>query len=355
MSRSKKGRRLRLAGVAVVISLAVFLLGTIPALAQSDASTKQLNEAQATIADQEQIIQELRENYFKSVGELNVEIQILRSRITEQENLIQQYEAAGAVPLDQQKQVIALKQELAQKSAMVDKLFADVNKLSAQVALLEAQNGELEAMVAQYQAGVEGVDVVALQSQISKQKKKITEQEGLISELINDYFSTTKTMGARIDELELQNAKLSTQASKDSDTIMKYAKLEGNLKKQIDDLKCENTELKGLRDRQQKTIDTLQLQAKDQSKQLKLQSDLSECTNQLHEAKYSVAELSVKNTQLQLDNSQLSRQVEECKPLADKNKELEASNAQLSQSSDTLKWLVGILVVGGFFLAGGGL
>jgi regulator of replication initiation timing len=68
-----------------------------------------------------------------------------------------------------------------------------------------------------------------------------------------------------------------------------------------------------------------------------------------------VAELSVKNTQLQLDNSQLSRQVEECKPLADKNKELEASNAQLSQSSDTLKWLVGILVVGGFFLAGGGL
>jgi chromosome segregation ATPase len=360
MSRSNKGRRLRLAGVAVVVSLAVFLLATIPALAQNDTHTRQLDEAEATIADQEQIIEELRGNFFKAVGELNEEIEILRARIAQQQQVIASYDGTGAVPADQQEEIAALKKELAQKSRLADELFVDVNELSAEVALLDAQKSELEDLVAMYEADP---DVSGLREKISKQEDTIAQQEGIIKELINDYFTTTDALNARVDELEAENQKLSAQAAKDSEAIMKYAKLEGNLKEQIESLKAENKELQAVRDRQQATISSVsRLRAKAENQNLSLQNKLSNCNSnlvncqdELSETRWAEAQLQCQNNQLQLDNNKLSRQVDEWEPLAEKNTELESENAHLSQSSDTLKWLVGVLVVGGFFLAGGGL
>ena len=42
-------------------------------------------------------------------------------------------------------------------------------------------------------------------------------------------------------------------------------------------------------------------------------------------------------------------------PLKAANEELLTENKQITSSSNTLKWLAGILVVAGFFFAGGGM
>jgi len=47
-------------------------------------------------------------------------------------------------------------------------------------------------------------------------------------------------------------------------------------------------------------------------------------------------------------NSQIS-------PLKAANEALQAENKQITSSGNTLKWLAGLLVVAGFFFAGGGM
>ncbi|MBE0479302.1 hypothetical protein IBX65_09360, partial [Candidatus Aerophobetes bacterium] len=120
----------------------------------------------------------------------------------------------------------------------------------------------------------------------------------------DNYFKVTGELNAQIEGLEREivrlegvNEDLQSKLVKDGETIQKYYKMVGELEREIDELRAASF-------RQQRTIEELE---------------------------GVVTPLRIAGEELQMENKKLATQ------------------------RDTLKWLAGLLLVAGFFFAGGGM
>ncbi|TET48247.1 hypothetical protein E3J59_00910, partial [Candidatus Aerophobetes bacterium] len=78
-------------GVVLCLVFSIMLLATVPLMAQDKSLEEKLEETKAAIEDQQWVIRQLEENFFKVVAELNEELDFLRALSAKQLEEIDSY------------------------------------------------------------------------------------------------------------------------------------------------------------------------------------------------------------------------------------------------------------------------
>jgi len=255
MFRCKKKQGASLKGLVILLGFAVLLLGTLPALAQEESLKKKLEEAEATIADQTKIIKELRDNFFKTVGELSEEIEKLRGIIDQQKVTIRELkkEEVVAPPVgveELQARIEKLQSQLGEKRKLGERLSKKVSLLSQEVANLVSRKAELEAALTGKEKSIGQLtqehkkEIQKLNEEISALQKKNTELKRKVRELTDDYFRVTEKLNTEIKKLNEKIKDFKAKNEEQKKTIQQitdnYFEVTGKLNAQIEELKAKN-------------------------------------------------------------------------------------------------------------------
>ncbi|MBC7189528.1 hypothetical protein H5U35_04860, partial [Candidatus Aerophobetes bacterium] len=246
MPRHRKKTRIPFTGLIVFTVFAVLFLGNLVVMAQQEPLEKQLEEAKATIADQAKIIQELRENFFKAVGELSEEVERLRAIIKTQKETIDKFTVERRPIEELQAKIAELQAKLEERVALAEKMSQKVNLLSQEVANLLSKKTELETELADKEQTIKNLtathkqEILQLEQEIAALESKNAEQMRKIKELTDDYFKVTGELNAQIEELKKKNAEQKETIDRMTDN---YFKVTGELNAQIEELKTKISQL----------------------------------------------------------------------------------------------------------------
>jgi len=176
-------------GGAVGLLVFGILWTQIPVKAQEKALREQLAEAKAAIADQVWIIEQMKDNFFKVTGQLEVEIKKLRATNTEQARKIEE---------------------------VTNVYLRKIQKLGSELDRLEAAYTDLEASNA--------------------------EQAQTIKQITDNFFKVTGELNSKLDSLTAQNASLKAANAEQAQTIKQitdnFFKVTGELNEEVNSLKA---------------------------------------------------------------------------------------------------------------------
>lgn len=176
-------------GGAVGLLVFGILWTQIPVKAQEKTLREQLAEAKAAITDQVWIIEQMKDNFFKVTGQLEVEIKKLRATNTEQARKIEE---------------------------VTNVYLRKIQKLGSELDRLEAAYTDLEATNA--------------------------EQAQTIKQITDNFFKVTGELNSKLDSLTAQNASLKAANAEQAQTIKQitdnYFKVTGKLGEELASLKA---------------------------------------------------------------------------------------------------------------------
>ncbi len=219
-------RRVWRVGLVACMVFSLMLLATVPLMAQEKSLEKQLEEARVAIEDQEWVIGQLEQNFFKVVAELNEELDFLRALSTKQLDEIESYvKEMGSLRLAGEKQA----KRIGELNASAKEKAAGIK---GKIAQLEAQKAEQARRLSELEEQAAWAEELAV----------LSEQQAERIERINTLFGkATEKMRNEIESLGAENAELI--AAKDGLQVRlgaieeKYAKLAEDYKGQAEALK----------------------------------------------------------------------------------------------------------------------
>jgi len=313
-------------GVVLCLVFSIMLLATVPLMAQDKSLEEKLEETKAAIEDQQWVIRQLEENFFKVVAELNEELDFLRAlsgkQLEEIDSYLKEIAALKLASMEKALELAQLESITAEQAKKVGELEAVKEEQAKELAQVEAELAQVEAQLAQVEAELAQVESIK-----EEQARKLAQLEAIKEEQARKLAQLEAVKEEQARKLAQLEAIEAAQAERIERINTLFGKAIDRMKAEIDSLSTKNAELVAAKDLLQSRLDVIDEKyswlVTEYSEQLlameKLRKDYSK----------ALVELAQKDRELAFFKEETAKLDKEIASLKAEAAELEAANARL--------------------------